>query len=111
MNLNDIINDFRAGMFKKFDFIDADVSRLANLRLSNVGSLSSSFTRRILDQLDTAPSTFLAAVSAATAIDTLLRTAPWAGAHYTYLLCRSAAVSSADCNRRSIYLREIAKSL
>ncbi len=110
IQLSDLVNGFRAGTFIDFDFIDRDISRLSNLSLPRLQSLSSSFARRILDQLDT-PSA-VAAVAGVKPLDALLRTSPWVAARYEYLVCRNQNPSlNIACNRRAIYLSAILHSL
>jgi hypothetical protein len=105
---NDLIGGFQSGVFLSFNFLSTDVSRLTNLNLRKLRGFSGSFSREILNQLDNARSE-LSTISVSDGVALLLANGPWTGAHYRLLRCE--AFRSADCDRRSIYLSQISKSL
>jgi hypothetical protein len=110
LQVNDLVNNFARGVFREFDFINEDISRLSNLDLSRLGGVSLSFARWILDQLESDP-TAVSLINASDTLRTLLWAAPQSRARLELLLCRRPAVlGRPDCDRGDIYLRAMSQS-
>jgi len=108
IDLNDIINGFKEGLFVNFNFVDSDITLLSNLNILKLRSASSAFTRRILDQLHA--SSMVGVIAASREVDSLFKSPPWTAARYKVIVCRSVS-DDVGCDRRAIYLSEIMRSL
>lgn len=110
LGLPDVENNSRSGTFKHFDFIDSDISRIDNIDFSKLNALTSSFSRRIVEQLAADPSR----VSYMTTSDR--RAFPelfmQETARLRYLICTMSQTRiRGDCDLSKIYLTEISNWL
>jgi hypothetical protein len=113
LQLTDIINGYKSGEFKEFEFHDHDVSRLPNIELSKIQALSSSVAQRLVDQLDASPSRVSSLSDGTHDNIGLLITGLSSGAHFELLLCRGGdlATRKTGCDKQSIYLSAIGRSI
>jgi hypothetical protein len=110
LNAADVVNNFKSGVFKDFSFMDKDISELSNIEVSRIRTMSSSFARRMVDQLAVDPAA-LRAVSDNQKARDLIEQSP-SGARFKLLLCeRNVLPISASCSREGIYLAAIRELL
>jgi hypothetical protein len=111
LQFTDVVADFKADVFRTFDFLNQDISRLSNLDLGKMQASSGSFARRVVPQLEMHPE----AVSlfddpAHDAVKNLL-TLSSSGARFQLLLCKhNRSPNKAGCDRQEIYLEAMERS-
>jgi hypothetical protein len=107
LDAGDVVDDFRAGVFKDFNFLDQDISELSNIEFSRLRMMSSVFARRIVDQLEVDPAAI--ATLASQGSDGLIAYSS-SGARFEFLICKHRDLSGgAACNREAIYLAAISE--
>jgi hypothetical protein len=111
MEFNDVVNGFVHHVFKKFDFLNSDISRLSNVDLSRIGG-SWTFIRRLVAQMPRNPNSLAFLASDKGAVNRSLILGSDSGARLQLLLCRyRSAGGRFKCDRRSIYLEAMSQSI
>lgn len=107
LQMPDVINGFRSGFFRAFDFLENDISRFDNLEFSKGSALNASFMKRIVDQLEADPPRIsIFDHRSRLVLETLLSRQE--AARLKLLLCKH---EKPVCDRRDIYLTEIGRTI
>jgi hypothetical protein len=102
LSLPDIVNGFRAGVFRSFSFLHQDIARIENISFPNLTAISEDFAGHLVDQLEIEPAFLISLESAtATRFSNMVSYFP-AAARLQVLFCMRDITSGSNCELKRI---------